>query len=121
MSQIRSIIAVALTASLALCTSAFAQASAFEQYKQNAMSYKFLQTNLDLHKAYERAGLSRNDWCRLAEAYDGYSVSLKREIENRRYMTSSGGVDIKQTDLDRFKVWQENVGVETRNAERRCR
>lgn len=121
MSQIGSVVACALAASLALCADAFAQASALEQYKQDAMSYKLLKTNLDLHKAYERAGLSRNDWCRLAEAYDAYSVSLRREVEVRRYMTSSGFVDIRQSDLDRFKVWQGNVGTELRNAERRCR
>lgn len=113
-----------LSASLIACTwahSTLAQDASLDQYKQNALSYRFLQIGLDRHKAMARAGLTRNDWCALAEIYDGYSVSLKREIEQRRYLTGTGGVDIKQADLNRFKIFQDGIGVEARNAERRCR
>lgn len=124
MSRTRNFVARALSVSFVFCSSlslALAQNSAFDQYRQSAISYNYLQAGIDLHKAMLRAGPTREDWCKLAEAYDGYSVSLKREIETRRYMTAAKFVDIKQADLDRFKVWQENVGAELRNAERRCR
>jgi hypothetical protein len=112
-------LAVAVATTFAL--GAVAQDAALENYKRKETDYMALQIAVERHKSLSRVGVSRNDWCSLAQAYDQFLTSLKKTIDQRRYLCGTDWCQISASDLPRFKSFQEDTAVEMRNAERRCR
>jgi hypothetical protein len=95
-----------------------AAADVVQAFKDASFSYRSLQIAI---KFAESGVARRNDICTVADEYDRVIADVDRMIDQGYIFQTTGSLDLTPADITELQTFRQDLELDLRRFERRCR